>query len=157
MTNETLNGMNDMDNLLDGTLDDLADMPEFKPFPAGAHRATIQWDYSKFAAEKIVELKITAIETVELANPEDTPVKAGDTTNQRLMFLKKDKTPNEIAQGQFKNLIKPLTEHFGTANNRETMDASNGAEVLVITKIRADKRDANDIKYYTDVTTLSVV
>ena len=42
MTEQTLNL--DIDNLLDGTLDDLADAPEFKPFPLGAHKIVMKWE-----------------------------------------------------------------------------------------------------------------
>ena len=33
-----------IDSILDSTLDDLADMPEFKPFPAGAHKCTFDFE-----------------------------------------------------------------------------------------------------------------
>lgn len=148
----------DIDNLLDATLDDLADMPEFKPFPAGAHRCTIKWDYTKAVGnQKGVEIKLTALETIELTNADETPVKAGDTSNMLFMFKKKDGSANEIAQGKWKELLAPLQAHFGTATNRETMDASQGAEVIAITKIRTDKSDTNDVKHYTDIVSLAVV
>lgn len=149
---------NDIDSLLDATLDDLADVPEFKPYPIGAHRAVIKWDYTKKVNEKVcVELSIQGIETVELTNPEDTPITPGMTTSMLFNFTKKDGTKNEIAEGQWKELLKPLAAHFGTANNRATMDASNGAECLAVTTIRADKKDPNDVKYYTAIKSLTVL
>ncbi len=147
-----------IDSLLDATIDDLSDIPEFKPFPIGAHRASIKWDYTKKVNDKtVVELSVTAIETLELSNPEDTPTKAGDSTNILFQFTKKDGTPNELAQGLWKALLKPLQEHFKTASNRETMDASQGAEVLIVTNMRSDKKDPNNIKYYTDIKNLQVI
>lgn len=146
-----------IDSLLDGTLDDLADVPEFKPFPVGAHRATIKWEVKAVNEKPVVELTITAIESVELADPEGVPVKAGDQTSVMFMFTKKDGTPNELAQGQWKELLAPLASHFATTSNRATMEASNGAECLVVTGIRQDKRDTADVKNYTKITSLTVL
>ena len=149
-----------IDSLLDGVLDDLADIPAFKPFPIGAHRTTIKWELKAINEVPVVELTLTAVETVELTNPEtDKPVAAGDTTNVMFMLKKKDGSNNELAQGQWKELLKPLAAHIGTTSNRATMEASNGAEVLVITTVRksVSKTDATDIKYYTAVSSLSVI
>lgn len=146
-----------IDDLLDATLDDLADMPEFKPFPAGAHRCTISWEIKKVSDIPSIELKLKAIETMELANPEDTPVAKDDSTNTLFMLKKKDGNKNELGEGQWKALLKPLQEHFGTASNRETMEASNGAECIVVTSIRKDKDFKNNGKIYTSVTSIGVV
>lgn len=147
----------DIDGLLDSTLDDLADMPEFKPFPAGAHRATISFDQKKVGEISSIELSIEGIETVELSNADDTPIAPKDSTSVLYMLKKKDGTNNELAQGQLKNILKPLQAHFGTSSSRETMEQSKGAEVLLVTKIRTDKRDKDNIKNYTDVVSLQVM
>lgn len=149
--------MNDIDALLDGTLDDLADMPEFKPFSAGTHRCTINFELKEVNKNPTPVMNIVAIETVELSNPEDAPVVKGDKTNIMYSFKKKDGTLNEIGQGQFKEIMKSLAVHYGTKSNRELMTECKGAEVLLTTKVRADKRDPNDVKYYTDVVTLAVI
>ena len=153
----------DMDNLLDMTLDDLADMPEFKPFPAGAHRCTIKWALKKIGElEGCPELTLTLIETVEQNDSEATPAKAGDTTSVAFMLKKKDKdtgkwVPNDLGQGQFKEILKSLAEAAGSAVPREIMDKSNGMEVLAVTAIRTDKRDKDNLKYYTDVKNVQVM
>lgn len=159
MSTATVN-TSSIDSLLDGTLDDLADVPEFKPFPMGAHKVTIKWDIKEINSQPAIELSLTAVETIELTNPEtDKPVAAGDTTNVMFMLKKKDGTNNDLAQGQWKELMKPLAAHFGTTSNKATMEASNGAEVLVITDVRksVSKTDANDIKFYSSIKSLSVI
>ena len=153
MTEATMAGV-DIDSLLDGTLDDLADMPEFKPFPVGAHRCTIKWELVEINKQMCPQISLTAIETVELANPEDAPLEAGDSTNVIFMFKKKDGTANEMGQGQFKNVITPLSQHFGSATNRAAMEDSNGAECLVVTEIREDKKAG---KSYTGITSIQVL
>lgn len=147
----------DLDSILDSTLDDLADMPEFKPFPAGAHRATITLEVKAVNDIPSLDIKLEGIETVELSNPEDTPIKQGDSTNQLVMLKKKDGTRNEYSEGKMKELLKPLAAHFGTTTNRETIEAANGCEVLVVTKLRKDDRNKDDIKYYTDIVSWQVV
>lgn len=147
----------DLDSILDSTLDDLADMPEFKPFPAGAHRATIKLEVKAVNDIPSLDIKLEGIESVELSNPEDQPIKQGDSTNQLLMLKTKDGKKNEFSEGKMKELLKPLAAHFGTTTNRETIEAANGAEVLVVTKLRKDDRNKEDIKYYTDIVSWQVM
>lgn len=155
MTEQTLNTINDIESLLDANLDDLADMPEFKPFPVGGHKVTIQWDYSELKEKKIIKLSATYIEPVEIADGA-TPPAAGDKTTVTFFLRKKDGTVNEFGEGQWKAMLEGLSERFpGSA--REIMDASNGAEVLLITKQQIDKSDKNDIKVYTKFEKIAVI
>jgi hypothetical protein len=142
-----------VDSILDGTLDDLADMPEFKAYPVGTHRCTMNWtnktakkDWINGHPAYVLDLK--AIETLELANTEDTPLTAGDETG--IMFM----LDNELGQGSFKKILTALAESFGAMSNRELIAASANAEVLVVTKQRANKEKT---KSYTDVVELKVV
>jgi hypothetical protein len=161
MTDTTLDSAvngTDIDSLLDSTLDDLCDVPEFKPFAAGAHVCTIKWDYSKKINDKpVIEISITHVSTEELADPTATPPTPGDNTNVVFMLYKKDGTKNEIGEGQWKEILKPLAAHFGTTTNRQTMDASQGAQCLVVTGIRTDKKDKDNLKHYTSVNSLAVL
>jgi hypothetical protein len=154
MANE-LNQNLSMDDLLDGTLDDLADVPEFKPFAAGAHRVTISFDATKKINDMpAVEVKLVHVETVELADPEGTPPNPGDSTNVIYILKKKNEqgqvVRNELAEGQFKQLLASLAPAFPEATtNRAIMEAAQGYEVLAATSIRENKKDKNNIKYYT--------
>ena len=146
----------DLDMLLDGTLDDLADIPEFKAWPNGAHRANIKWDIKEIGNQHCPVLDMIAIETMELTDAvNDQPLVAGTTTNIAFMFKTKEGKPNEIGQGQFKEVMKSLAAHFGEKSNRELMEESNGCEVLVVTKVRKDKN--NPDKTYTSLENLQVV
>lgn len=149
--------MNDIDSLLDGTLDDLEDLPSFKPFPAGAHRCTIKFTEKKVNDKTAVEMDMVAVETMELSNPEDTPTKQGDKTGILFQFVKKDNTPNTMGQGQFKEVMKVLAAHFGAKSNRELMAEANGCEVLAVTVVKKNDKDPNDIKYNTGLVTMQVL
>lgn len=131
--------MSDLDSLLDGTLDDLADLPEFKPFPAGAHTCVFDFEEKKVNDKSAVEFKFKAIETVELSNQEDTPVKAGDTCNVLCILKNNDGSRNEFSEGTIKMVAAALKENFPGASTREILTNAKGAEVLIVTTIRKGK------------------
>lgn len=132
--------MSSIDSLLDSRLDDLADLPEFKVFPPGAHRVVISFSTKEINKHPAVELKLKLVETIELAEPSDVPVAVGTETS--IAFL----LDNEFGQGNLKEVAVPLAKYFGTQDLRSTFKESEGAEVTVVTKLRADKNDA-DKKY----------
>lgn len=133
---ETLN------DLLDANLDDLADLPEFGVFPAGVHKVVISWEQKTVNNHPSIELKMKAIETEELSNPEDTPLTAGDEGSVLFML------DNEFGQGKLKQIIKPLAGATGQGQLRGIIEASNGMEVSVVTKVRQNK---DKTQSYTDV------
>lgn len=140
----------DIDSLLDGSLDDIADLPEFKPYPVGFHKVSINLAAKKMGEKTGIELSMKYIESIELSDPTAIAPKAGDTTNIAF-FL-----DNELGQGQFKNVITALKSLAPEgATNREIMAAAADAVVLVSTKQRADKNDAT--KVYTQLVNLSLV
>jgi hypothetical protein len=142
----------DVDALLDGTLDDLADMPEFKPYPVGTH-AVVLTIVDKTAARDRVnghpgfEVKMKAVETLELANPDDTPLTAGAETS--VLYL----LDNPIGQGSFKKLLASAAEHFGAKSNRELIADLQGATVAVVTRQRQNKEKTQT---YTDIVEMKV-
>jgi hypothetical protein len=159
MTDQTIDAM---DALLDGTLDDLADIPEFRNYPIGVHKVKISWDTAKTldgvykvkdkeetGLKTFVQLSMEAIETIELpAGSTDTPLEVGAQA-QLLYDLN-----NEFAQGKFKEIMKALASHYGAKSNRELLAESNGAEVLIVVKHRTDKKSK---KVYIDVDSMQVV
>lgn len=162
MANE-LNQNVSMDDLLDGTLDDLADMPEFKPFASGAHKLKLNFDATKKVNDMpAIEVKLTCIESVELSPTHDTqgeeiaPPAPGDTTNVLFILKKKDESGkvvrNELAEGQFKKLMQDLQPMFPEATNaRAIMEAAEGYEVLGVTSQRVNKKDPKNVKVYTSL------
>jgi len=150
MNTKTLN--TDIDSLLDGTLDDLADMPSFKPFAPGTHRAIMTMEVKKIGENTGVEVSFKHLETVEQADVNAEPTNPGDQTSV-LMFLKHSSSEQatELGQGQFKEIMKSAAEKFGAKANRELMAESNGAEVMIVTGIREDKKKG---KSYTSLNAL---
>lgn len=143
-----MNANSNSSSLLDSTLDDLADMPEFKVYPNGAHTVSISFEEKEVNGHPSVELKMVAIETQELANPSDTPLVAGDTGSVLYML------DNEFGQGSLKAILKPLGQHFGLGNLREIMEAAAGTECMVVTKQRMNK---DKTQTYLSVTSIEVI
>jgi hypothetical protein len=138
-----------MDALLDGTLDDLADAPSFEPFHPGAHKVTIEIEgpivVNKHPAFK---LAMKLVETVELEDKSLTPQVPGSAAEVLYMM------DNELGQGNFKKLLGALNATFQAANNRGIIEAAKGTECLVITKVRPNKDKS---AFYTEVKEISVV
>jgi hypothetical protein len=165
---EQTNMLDQMDALLDGTLDDLADIPEFRVYPVGAHKILMSWNLAytipnvfnekgkeSSGLKRFIALEGKAIETVELpAGSTDTPLEAG--VEFRQLF---DLT-NEYAQGSFKSIMKSLADHYGAKSNRELIADSQNAEVVISIKHRKDKtkkQDDGSPVVYAQIDTLMVV
>jgi hypothetical protein len=169
MTEQTLDGFDQMDALLDGTLDDLADIPEIRVYPEGVHKVKMGWALNhtipnvfiekgkeSSGLKKFVQFKATAIETVELpAGSTETPLEAGQPFQQLFDLT------NEYAQGNFKAIMKALAAHYGAGKtNRQLLADSEGAEVLLVIKHRKDKnkkQDDGSAVVYAQIDALEVV
>jgi hypothetical protein len=137
-----------LDSLLDATLDDLADLPEFAPYPAGAHKVTIELESKEVNKHPSIELKLKAIETLELADPTNSqPLAAGAESGVLFML------DNEFAQGNMKKVLRPLQEHLGVSSLRDIITQSKGMEVTVVTNVRWNK---DKTQAYTNVTKIII-
>jgi len=147
MSNTNIENFN-IDSLLEGTLDDLADAPEFRPYPAGTHKVTITILQKKIGTHPAFEVNMKAVETIELSNSEETPLTAGATTSVAYMM------DMELGQGNFKKILSSLSAHYGAKSNRDLIAEAQNAEVLVVTKVRQNK---DKTQSYTDIVELQVV
>lgn len=139
-----------LDSLLDGTLDDLQDLPSNAPFAPGAHVVTIKFEAKTVNEKLAVELECTMVETQELSNPEDTPPKAGDKANVLFMM------GNELGEGNLKKVLAPLAEATGTTgqSKRAVFEAVNGMTALVVTTKRSNKDKTAE---YMDVKSITLL
>ena len=138
-----------MDALLDGTLDDMADMPEFRPFPIGTYSAQFSIVPDPKKNKFVYYAKLKVLETVELADEAEVPVEVGAEAQVRYDMS------NEYGQGAFKKLLKILADHFGAKSNRELIaDAVNPIDVIVITKHNINKKNQ---QVYTDIVEMQIV
>lgn len=137
-----------LSSLLDISLDQLADMPEFKVLPPGAHKVVIKFESKKIIEHPSVEAKFTLLETLELSDTTSTPCEPGTECNVAYML------DNEFGQGKFKELMKPLCAHHGVTNLAQAVEASQGMEVVIVTKTRQNK---DKTQTYLEVVSLTVI
>lgn len=142
---ENQNADFDMDALLDATLDDLADMPEFKPYPPGAYRVTLQLEKKVVNKHPSFEAKFKLVEVIELANPEAVPPEVGAEASQLYMM------DNEMGQGKFKKFMQPIGKALGLGSIREIVDACKGMELTIATDLRQNKEKTQTFMDVTNV------
>ena len=130
----------DIDSLLDGTLEDLADAPSFKPFPAGVHQVKLSLDLNTINDKTYVELNFTGIATLEPAEGVEEVIKEGDEAS--ILY---DLT-TEFGQGGLKELRKVLNPVVGTEgqSNRAFIEAVKELECVAVTGIRSNKEKTRD-------------
>lgn len=138
-----------LDALLDGTLDDLADLPEFKPFPVGSYRLGLMIEQDK-EKKNVYFTKLKVLEVMELSDASETPPAVGDESNVR------SDLSNEYGQGEFKKVLAALSISFPKKTNRELIEIASkeSIEVLAITKQNTNKKNG---AIYTQIVELSVV
>lgn len=133
----------DIDSILDSTLDDLADLPEFKNFPAGSHAATASMEKKVINDHPCVEITFTMKETLELSDPataEEDLCKAGDSANVLFML------DNEYGQGNFKKVASVFGQAMGTTKLSEIVEQVKDIDVVVTTSIKSDKKDKEKLR-----------
>lgn len=145
--------MSDIFDLLDESLDNLADLEKFEPLPAGSHSVNLSFTEENNNNLPAIRVGMTVVETLELANATDVMPEPGKKVSIMYMLKYKDKqtqeiVPNKVGQGQLKEILNVLKEQFGGNSPREIMAASEGANVAVTLKVRPSKDDP-DVKFNT--------
>ena len=137
-----------MNDLLDATLDDLEDLPEFKPFNPGAHKVSATFSQKEINGKQAIELSLTLIETMELADPQQEPDAPGTSCSTAYML------DNEYGRGNLKKCAAPFGEALGFATIREIVEGVKDVECLVLTTIRKDKNDPD--RHYLNIKEIHV-
>lgn len=141
------NDIDDVDfSLLDGSVDELADLKAFAPLPAGSYKLLIGWERKAINNMPAVILKLENREVLELANANDVPPEVGAKSDIAMILKTKEGKRNEMGEGQLKQVVSVLQEVFPGANIAEVMAQSEGAEILATLKVRTNKDDP-DQKY----------
>lgn len=145
-------------SLLDASLDDMMDMPEWKNFPPGAYvvKPSIKQETKKNTKTNAMETHITVgaklISVKELADPNSVAPEVGSEAQVRYTW------ENEYGQGGLKNLLKPVAAATGLKKVPELLEAINTADSLIfVMGIRKGKAEAGkDTPEYQTFTDLIV-
>lgn len=131
-----------IDQLLDSTLDDLADLPEFKTFPAGAYNGMVKLSVKKMGDNTGVEFHFTNQEVVELSDPTAEAPAAGATTSVGFLLN------NEYGQGALKKVLESMKAGLNLpegTSNREIIVLCQDINCMAVFGVRADKNDATKV------------
>lgn len=130
-----------IENLMDASLDDIADLPAFIAPPKGHYKLLVEKFEQKTINDKpAVSMNLTVQGTLELANKSEAAVKDGTKFNLLYMM------DNEFGQGAFKAVAKALAKGLG-------LNSPRVVEILALTNIsitaavgqRPDKNDKEKI------------
>lgn len=139
--------MNDVVNsgpgfeFLDGTLDDIEDLPQFLAFPTGAYIVHLP---EGIVAKKVGEhpalaMKVKCVEIKELADPKEAVlVKVNDQGDIAFMM------DNETGRGFSKIVTKAIGERIGSKDMRAILAASKGINALIVVKKTRDDKKQRD-------------
>lgn len=124
-------------SILDGTLDDIEDLPGFLVFPSGAYLVELHQGLGKkaIAGHPAVEMPMKCIEVKELADPNDADKqpKVGDVCTIAFML------DNEFGRGNLKKVLEPIGEKLGIKQNSQILSASRGVKAIVVIKKTENK------------------
>jgi len=126
---------------LDGTLDDIEDLPQFLAFPSGAYIVNLPLglEAKKINQHPAITMKVKCMEIKELSNPADAAlVKVGDQGDIAFMM------DNETGRGFSKIVTKAIGERIGSKNIREIFAASKGINALLVCKKTHDAAKQRD-------------
>lgn len=131
-----------LDQLLDTSISDLADLPEFKQPPAGAHRCYFNLSAKEINKEPALVMNFKVIETLELEDPEtDKPLEAGDEFDIVGIMT------SEFGQGLVKSVAAKACAAVGVDPETLTLGQSFapfiGGDVIAFTGLRLDKKDTS--------------
>lgn len=128
-------------DMLDRAIDELPDLKGFEPLPAGTYRIAMGWEKKEVAEKPAVAFKMKVLETIELANKNDTPPEEGKEADLLFILTNNDGEESELGLGQLKQILSEVAPYVGGESASEVMENSEGAEVFVTLKVRANKKD----------------
>lgn len=133
MSNENGVVFDDIEALLDASMDDLDDLPPVGAPPSGHYNLTVSLNIEKIGdPEKDVVVAEFVVDAInELKDEEErSEVAVGQQFKQFFHLTKKDGTANKFGVGSLKQLCGPFAERLGTKNMREII---NGVKQMAIT------------------------
>lgn len=140
-------GTND-DSFFNISLDDIADLQEFKPFPPGAYQVKVSLEKKIVNKHPSIEVGLTSIKVLELVDPSEEEVKPGTECNVLFML------DNEVGAGKFKKIITPLADYYETRDVQEIVRKAKNVECMVVVTQRTN---SDTKKVYMDLVSIDVI
>lgn len=141
----------DMDfDILDQTIDELADYVPFEPFPVGDYRCQFTYEFITVGNDDLPAIRatFTLLEVLKIAQAGAEAPEEGRKISPPLYILrKKDGERNTMAEGFLKrDLIAPFSEALGGDKVSEILANADGCPVIVTFGVRKRKnKDTGDV------------
>lgn len=126
-----------IEELMDASLDDIADLPGFVVPPQGHYKLAVSLEKKVVNDVPSIEAGCTVMETLELDNKDETPVEPGTKFSQLFMMN------NEWGQGGFKGFVSPIATGLGLQNPKvsQVVEAVQNITITAVIKHRYHKED----------------
>lgn len=137
MTTEAENKAIPIEDLMDASIDAIADLPAFVVPPIGFYKLGLSLERKAVNDKPCVQANFVVLETKELKNASDVPVEVGTKFNSLYMM------DNQFGQGAFKALVAPLAGGLGLqgAKVSEVIQKVQNVQITATLKHRKDKED----------------
>lgn len=134
----------DIDALLDASMDDLDDLPPVGVPPSGHYNLTVSFGIEEIGDDKkqVVTASYIVDAINELKDPEDaSEVAVGQQFKEFFHMTKKDGTKNAFGIGTLKARLKPHAERFGTDSIRQLVNDVKQVAITASIKRTVNKKN----------------
>lgn len=130
-----------IEDLMDASIDDLADMPAFVVPPIGHYKLQVSLERKVVNDKPCIEGKFVVQETLELRNTAEAPCEVGTK------FSTLYQMDNEFGQGNFKGFISPIVAGLGLQGQKlaEVIGKVQNITIAATLKHRKDKNDPDRV------------
>ena len=126
-----------LSDLMDASIDDLADMPKFELPPKGHYQFSVSLEQKVVNEKKCVEATLVVDQTLELANKDEAPAETGSKFSALFMM------ENEWGQASFKEFITPISQALGYKTVGQAIQQCKNVKIAAVLKHRIHKDDRN--------------
>ncbi len=133
-----------LDSLLDASMDDLVDLPPMGVPPTGNYTlsVTASRETSQDKKSEYFKFSYEVTEIGEVKNVEEAgDVKVGMKFTEMFSPFKKDGSVNDLGIGFLKERTAPFAAHFGTQRLGDTIQSINSVIINATLTRRQDKKD----------------
>lgn len=139
-----------IDALLDASMDDIEDLPPIGVPPTGHYNleVTATREQSQDKKSEYIKFSYTVLEVNDVKNPEEAADAAvGMKFDNIFSPVKKDGTANTLSIGLMKQALAPFSQHFGTPKIGETIANINKVSIAASLVRRQDKKDEDRYRF----------
>lgn len=136
-------------SLLDMSIDDIDDLAGFEAPVPGFYSLKFSTSLKVVNDKDCVSCDFEVIECIEQNDQELAPTKPGTKFNTLHQL------ENDIALGKLKEMLAPISAHFGVAN-LATLVQETCQDLIVAGKVKRRKDKTDPEKFYADVGALTV-